>query len=69
MPLSYTDVIPAVTIGGVAATVTCSGPGPTLTGVYQINAIVPANTVPGNAVPVIVSVGASSSYVVTIAVQ
>ena len=42
---------------------------PTLVGLYQINALVPAGVVPGNSVAVIVTVGGISSNMATIAVQ
>jgi uncharacterized protein (TIGR03437 family) len=58
-----------VTIGGVAANVTFSGPAPGLMGVNQVNALVPANAPAGNAVPVVVSIGGLSSNTVTIAVS
>ena len=58
-----------MTIGGVGATVTYSGLAPTLVGLYQVNALVPAGVLPGNAVPVIVSIGGATSNTVTIAVQ
>jgi uncharacterized protein (TIGR03437 family) len=69
VPLSYSLTLPTVTIGGVGATVTYSGLAPTLVGLYQVNALVPAGVLPGNAVPVIVSIGGATSNTVTIAVQ
>jgi uncharacterized protein (TIGR03437 family) len=38
-------------------------------GLYQVNAQVPMSVSPGNAVPVIISVGNATSNTVTIAVQ
>jgi uncharacterized protein (TIGR03437 family) len=68
-PLSRTDVTPAVTIGGKPAAVNFSGLTPGLAGLYQINAVVPADIAPGDAVPVTVSVAGQTSPVVTIAVR
>ena len=68
-PLSMTLTTPIVTIGGVGAVVTYSGLAPTLVGVYQVNAAVPAGVSPGNAVPVVLNIGNVASNTVTIAVQ
>lgn len=68
-PLSIAATTPTVTIGGVPATVTFAGLAPGAVGEYQINAQIGANTPGGNAVPVVVSVGGSSSNSVTIAVN
>jgi uncharacterized protein (TIGR03437 family) len=68
-PLSMTLTTPIVTIGGVGAVVTYSGLAPTLVGVYQVNAAVPAGVSPGSAVPVVLSIGNVPSNTVTIAVQ
>jgi uncharacterized protein (TIGR03437 family) len=68
-PLSYSVNVPAVTIGGVAAGVTYSGLAPTLVGLYQVNAQVPAGVTPGDAVQVVMSLGGIPSNTVTIAVQ
>jgi uncharacterized protein (TIGR03437 family) len=46
-----------------------SGLTPGLAGLYQINAVVPADIAPGDAVPVTVSVAGQTSPVVTIAVR
>ena len=64
---------PTVTIGGVPASVAFAGlapPGPNAysAGVYQINALVPANVTVGSAVPVIVSAGGTQSNAVNISV-
>jgi uncharacterized protein (TIGR03437 family) len=66
--LSKTLTTPIVTIGGVSAVVSYSGLAPTLVGVYQVNAVVPAGVSPGNAVPVVVNIGNVASNTVTIAV-
>jgi uncharacterized protein (TIGR03437 family) len=61
----------AVTIGGVAATVSYSGAAPTqIAGLTQINAQVPAGVTPGTKVPVVVTIGTwQSQSGVTMAVQ
>jgi uncharacterized protein (TIGR03437 family) len=58
----------SVTIGGQSARVDFAGLVPSLTGLYQINAAVPAG-VSGNAVPVVVTVAGQPSPPVTMAVQ
>jgi len=68
-PPSTTALSPAVTIGGVPATVTFSGLAPDLVGVYQVNVQVPGNAAAGDAVPVVLSVDGVPSNTVTIAVQ
>jgi uncharacterized protein (TIGR03437 family) len=68
-PLSYTDTIPTVSIGGVQSTVLFSGLTPGAVGLYQVNAVVPAGASKGAAVPVVISIGGSTSNTVTIAVQ
>ncbi len=63
-PLPQVSPPPAVTIGGQAATVQYAGPvvgG--LLGLLQINAVVPAGTATGNAVPVSVTIGVGSTQV------
>ena len=67
--LSTTLIRPVVTIGGAPAEVLFSGLAPGFTGLYQINARIPAGTQPGSAVPVSLSVGGAASNTVTIAVQ
>jgi uncharacterized protein (TIGR03437 family) len=64
-----TPILPVVTIGGTTANVVYSSLAPTLVGVYQINAQVPAGAAPGDAVPVAVSLGGVLSNMPTIAVQ
>ncbi len=68
-PLVVTVIQPVVTIGGVNAPVQFSGMAPGYTGVWQINAQVPPNVAPGNAVPLAVAAGGASSNTVTIAVN
>jgi uncharacterized protein (TIGR03437 family) len=60
VPLSQTTATPTVTIGDAPATVLFSGLAPTLVGVYQINALVPAGSAIGVAVPVSISIGGVS---------
>jgi uncharacterized protein (TIGR03437 family) len=59
------------TVGGLPATVQFAGEAPGLvTGVFQVNVLIPAGVTPGNAVPVTVAVGnVSSPLGTTIAVQ
>lgn len=59
------------TIGGLPATVQFAGEAPGLvTGVFQVNVLIPAGVTPGNAVPVTVAVGnVSSPLGTTVAVQ
>jgi uncharacterized protein (TIGR03437 family) len=69
-PLSWTTLMPTVTLGGVPAQVTFSGlgPAPGNPGLYQVNALVPANAPSGDAVPLSLSIGNAVSNTVTIAV-
>ncbi|MGH9660611.1 MAG: hypothetical protein ACRD96_18825, partial [Bryobacteraceae bacterium] len=59
----------SVTIGGQPGTVLFAGLTPFLSGLNQINVEVPASVTPGDAVPVVVTVGGQSSPPVTIAVR
>ena len=59
----------SVTIGGRPATVQFAGLTPGLVGLYQINAVVPADSEIGNAVPVVVTAGGAASATVTMAVK
>jgi adhesin/invasin len=61
--------MPTVTIGGSAAAVTFSGLAPGFVGLNQVNAQVPANIAPGNAVPLSLTINGAVSNTVTIAVQ
>ncbi len=67
--LSWTVLPTVVTIGGVDAQVTFSGLAPTLAGVYQVNAIVPAGLSPGDAVPVTLTIEGMPSPPVTISIR
>ena len=67
-PLAKTPATPTVTIGGALAAVSFSGLAPGFVGEYQVNALVPASSSTGSAVPVTVSIGGVTSNTVTIAV-
>ncbi|HLK62774.1 MAG TPA: IPT/TIG domain-containing protein [Bryobacteraceae bacterium] len=68
-PLAATLVQPTVTIGGVPASVSFSGLAPGYVGLYQINAQVPATASVGSAIPLVVTIGGTTSNTVTIAVD
>ena len=68
-PLSMVQNSVTVTVGGLNATVQFAGLTPGLSGLYQINAVVPEGVVPGAAVPVVIASAGSSSEPVTIAVR
>ena len=69
-PLSATSNPVTVSIGGVDAPVLFAGLTPGFTGLYQVNAMVPAGVTPGSAVPITVTVsGQTSPGNVTIAIQ
>jgi uncharacterized protein (TIGR03437 family) len=67
-PLSRTTTTPTVTIGGAPAVVFFSGLAPGAVGEYQVNALVPAESIKGSAVPVVISMGGASDSA-TIAVK
>jgi uncharacterized protein (TIGR03437 family) len=67
--LSQTTAAPTVTIGGAPATVLFSGLAPGSVGEYQVDALVPATSSKGGAVPVIIAIGGVTSNTVTITVQ
>jgi uncharacterized protein (TIGR03437 family) len=67
--LPQTVTQPAVTIGGISATVLFSGLASCCVGLNQVNVQVPAGTPAGNNVPVTLSIGGATSNTVTIAVQ
>ncbi len=69
VPLSWTTSATTATIGGMAAEVTFSGLVPGLTGLYQVNALVPAGAPIGDQVQLVVRIGGVNSNTVTIAVQ
>ena len=68
-PLAWTTTIPAVTIGGVQASVLFYGLTPGSAGLYQLNVQVPPIPVKGNAVPVAIAIGGVQSNTVTMAVE
>jgi uncharacterized protein (TIGR03437 family) len=68
-PLSTTVNPVTVTIGGVNAAVAFAGLTPLQTGLYQVNAVVPAGVAVGNQVPVVVTAAGQASAAVTIAVH
>jgi uncharacterized protein (TIGR03437 family) len=67
-PLSHTGAVPAVTIGGIPATVSFSGLAPGFVGLYQVNAEVPTNAPTGDAVPVVLTIGGVAANTVTVAI-
>jgi uncharacterized protein (TIGR03437 family) len=68
-PLAMTTTTPAVTIGGAPAPVSFSGLAPGFVGLYQVNVKVPDGVTPGDAVPLILTIGGAQSNTATIAVQ
>ena len=67
-PLARTLATPAVTIGGVPATVSFSGLAPGFVGLYQINAQVPAGILTGPDIPIGLTIGGVASNAASIAV-
>ncbi len=68
-PLVLTQVQPTVAIGGKTAPVLFSGLAPGFVGLWQVNAEVPQDVAPGQAVPLSITAGGVASNTVTIAVQ
>lgn len=68
-PLSRTTTDPAVTIGNLAANVVFSGLAPGSVGLYQVDVQIPNDVTPGDAVPVVLTIGGATSNTVTVAVQ
>jgi uncharacterized protein (TIGR03437 family) len=68
-PLSQAIDTVTVTIGGVSAQVLFAGPTPGFTGLYQVNAIVPAGVTASQQIPLVLSQGGRTSSVVTIPMQ
>jgi len=58
-----------VAIGGISATAGFAGLAPGFVGLYQVDVQVPQAVAPGNAVPLSLAIGSSTSNTVTIAVQ
>lgn len=67
--LSQTVNPVSVTIGGKSAPVFFSGLTPGFTGLYQVNALVPADAPTGDAVNLVISTGGQDSNTVSIAVR
>ena len=68
-PLARTIATPVVTIGGVPANVSFSGLAPGFVGLYQINAQVPAATLTGPDIPIVLTIGGVISNTAAIAVD
>ena len=68
-PSSVTIATPTVTIGGTVVPTSFSGLAPGFVGLYQVNVQVPVSAIPGDAVPIVLSIGGVASNTVTIAVQ
>ena len=68
-PLVTTLTMPTVRIGNGDAPVLFSGLAPGLVGVNQVNVQVPTGITPGNAIPVVISIGGTTSNTVTIALR
>jgi uncharacterized protein (TIGR03437 family) len=60
-PSSSTVAKVTVTIGGLPSEVQFAGLTPGFAGLYQVNAVTPGGVTPGSQVPVVVSVGGTSS--------
>jgi uncharacterized protein (TIGR03437 family) len=67
-PLAFTTTTPVVTIGGLTAQVIFSGLAPGFVGLNQVNVQVPDGVTPGDAVPIVLSIGGATSNTATIAV-
>jgi uncharacterized protein (TIGR03437 family) len=67
--LVYIAATATVSIGGVTVTPSFAGLAPNFAGLYQVNALVPANATVGSNVPVFITVGGVVSNTVTIAIQ
>jgi uncharacterized protein (TIGR03437 family) len=68
-PLARVKTPVTVTIGGKPATVYFAGFAPGFAALYQVNAQVPADVTPGDAVSVVLTQGGFSSNTATIAVR
>jgi uncharacterized protein (TIGR03437 family) len=68
-PLSRVTAPVTVTIDGREAELIFAGLTPGFTGLYQVNAVVPAGAASGNAVPVVISTSGQVSPPVTMAVR
>jgi uncharacterized protein (TIGR03437 family) len=68
-PLSFVEAHVDAQIGNQPATVAFAGLAPGFAGLYQVNAVIPGGIQTGDAVPIVLTVGARSSMPVTIAVR
>ena len=68
-PLSRTETLPIVTIGGAPARVFFSGLAPGTAGLYQINVRIPEEVSSGDDVPVVIWIGGVESAAVVVAVR
>jgi uncharacterized protein (TIGR03437 family) len=73
-PASTTDLSPTVNpvtinIGGKEINPFFAGLAPGFIGLYQVNAVLPSGITPGDAVPVVLTVGGQISPVVTMAIR
>ena len=68
-PLSTTIDSVTATIGGVPASVIFAGLTPGFTGLYQVNAVVPAGVTPGSSVALVLTQGANPSPPVNLVVR
>lgn len=68
-PFNATTAQPVVLIGGAVAEVLFSAMAPGFVGLYQVNARIPPATAPGDAVSLVIEMGARRSNSVTIAVR
>lgn len=68
-PLYVTVVTPAVTIGGLPATVIFSGVAPGYAGLYQVDVQIPSGVAPGDDVPLAISSSAGATDTTTIAIS
>jgi uncharacterized protein (TIGR03437 family) len=66
---SQLSILPTVSVGGVPSTVVFAGQSGCCVALNQVNFTVPAGAPTGNAVAVLLSVGAKASNSVTIAIQ
>lgn len=68
-PLAETLEPVTILVGEVAANVSFAGLTPGFAGLYQVNAALPAGAATGDAIPIVASVGETTSPAVTIAVS
>ncbi|HEU0122105.1 MAG TPA: hypothetical protein VFQ91_16365 [Bryobacteraceae bacterium] len=68
-PLAQTANPVTLTIGGMTASIAFSGLAPGFTGLYQVNAVVPAGISPGPQVPVTLTVAGQSSVPVNMGIR